>query len=134
VLVLRPIVHEEQQPRSGEALDQPVQKRLRLRVDPVKILEHDEDGLHAALAQQQVADRLQRVLTAKGRLDGGPRGVVDGDMQQLEERGKSGLETLVQREELSNHLLAALSRAVVVSELEVGLQELDNRCIGVALP
>lgn len=52
----------------------------------------------------------ETVLTAEGRLDGGPRGVVDGHIQQLEECGQGGLETFVQREELSRHLLSVLSQ------------------------
>jgi hypothetical protein len=39
VLVLRPVVDEEEEPRLGQALDQSVEQDLRLGVDPMQILE-----------------------------------------------------------------------------------------------
>lgn len=59
VLVLRPVVDERQQTRSREALDQAVEQRLGLGIDPVKVLEDDDDELHLGLAEEQALDRLQ---------------------------------------------------------------------------
>src|SRR4030095_14611910 len=53
VLVLRPVVDEEQEPRRRQALDETVQQRLGRGVDPVEILEDDQERLDLGLAQEQ---------------------------------------------------------------------------------
>ena len=50
VLVLGPVVDEEQEPRRRQAFDEAVQQRLGLGVDPVEVLEHEQHRLHLALA------------------------------------------------------------------------------------
>jgi hypothetical protein len=49
VPVFRPVI-EEQQPGRRQALDQAVEHRLRLGVDPVEVLEHDQQWLDLALS------------------------------------------------------------------------------------
>ena len=54
VLVLGPVVdHEQEQARRRQALDQAVEQRLRLAVDPVQVLEDHQERLLPALPQQQ---------------------------------------------------------------------------------
>ena len=53
VLVLRAVADEEENTMAREALDQGVEYRLRLGVDPVEILEHENDQLAAAFLEQQ---------------------------------------------------------------------------------
>ena len=55
VLVLRPVVDEEQDARRREALDEAVEHRLGLRVDPVEILEEHEQRLNLAFPEQPAA-------------------------------------------------------------------------------
>jgi hypothetical protein len=59
VLILRPVVHEEQQPGGRQALDEPIEQRLGLGVDPVEIFEDDQQRLQLALPQQQPLHRVQ---------------------------------------------------------------------------
>ena len=49
VRVLRPVIHEEEQPGRRQALDQEVQPHLRLGIDPVQVLDHEQHGLYLAL-------------------------------------------------------------------------------------
>ena len=72
MLVLRPVVDQEEQPRGRQALDQAVQERLRLGVDPVQILEDHEQRLHLALAEQQALDGVEGPLAALRRIEGLP--------------------------------------------------------------
>src|SRR5262249_56809978 len=51
VLVLWPIIDQEQQPDRRETLDQAVEQRLRLGVDPVQVFEDQHQRLHLAFAQ-----------------------------------------------------------------------------------
>ncbi len=68
VLVLGPVVDQQQQARGAEALHQAVEQGLGLAIDPVQILEHHQQRLHLALAQQQALDRVERALAALGRV------------------------------------------------------------------
>src|SRR6185503_12255460 len=53
--VLRPVVDQEQQARGRERLDQAVEERLSLGVDPVEILEDQQKRLLLALTEEQAA-------------------------------------------------------------------------------
>ena len=44
MLVLRAIVHEEEEARGRQALDQTIEQRLGLGVDPVEVFEDEEHG------------------------------------------------------------------------------------------
>jgi hypothetical protein len=50
VLILRPVIHQEQQLGGGQVLDQAIEQGLGLRVDPMQVLEDQEQGLHLAFA------------------------------------------------------------------------------------
>jgi hypothetical protein len=50
VLVLGPVVDEEQEPRRRQAFDEAVQQRLGLGVDPVEVLEDHHERLDLSLA------------------------------------------------------------------------------------
>jgi hypothetical protein len=52
VLVLRAIVHEQEHARRSKAVDQAIEQRLRLAVDPVQILEDQQQGLFPGFAKQ----------------------------------------------------------------------------------
>jgi hypothetical protein len=49
VLVFRTVIDEEEEPGSRKTIDQAVEEGLRLVVDPVKILEGNQQGLDLAL-------------------------------------------------------------------------------------
>ena len=58
VLALGAVADEEQNTMAREALDQGVEHRLRLRVNPVDILEDEQNRLAAAFLEDQQLDRL----------------------------------------------------------------------------
>jgi len=60
VMVLGPVGHQEQKPRGGKAIDETVEDGLRLGVDPVEILEHQEKRLDLALAEEEALDGVER--------------------------------------------------------------------------
>ena len=74
VLVLGAVVDQQQQPGGGQALDQAVEQRLGLGIDPVQVLEDEEQRLHLAFAQQQALEGLQGALAALRGIEGLPLG------------------------------------------------------------
>jgi hypothetical protein len=47
--VLRPVVHEQEQPSGREALDEAIQYRLGLGIDPLQVLDEHQERLHLTL-------------------------------------------------------------------------------------
>jgi hypothetical protein len=53
VLVLGAVVDEEQEMSSGKRVNEAVEPRLGLRVDPVQVLDNEQQRLDLALAKDQ---------------------------------------------------------------------------------
>src|SRR5580765_1572842 len=114
MVVLGAIAHEDEDARGGQALNQAVEECLRLRVDPVQALEDEEQRLLAALAEEEVLHGVERALTALGRVLVLPLLVLGGKIEELKEGGQRRAQALVEREELSRHLLADAALGVAL--------------------
>ena len=127
MLVLGPVVDQQEDPGCGQALDQAVEQGLRLGIDPVQVLEDHEERLPLALPEQEVLDGIEGALPALGGIERLPVGVLDGHVEQGQQGGQDRLEGAIQREELAGHLLANLAVGFAIVHLEVGLEEVDDR-------
>ena len=96
VPVLRPIVHQQEQPGRGKALDEQIQPGLSLGIDPVQVLDHEQHRLHVALAQHEPLQGLQRPAPSLRGIELGPRGILDRHVEEREEHGEDRLERAVQ--------------------------------------
>jgi hypothetical protein len=123
VLVLRPVVHEQEQPRRCESVDEGVEQRLGLAIDPVEVLEDHQQRLLARFPEQEPLDGVERALPALRRLEAAPGRVVDGHVEQRQERWQRALQRSVEHEEPPGHFLADLAQVVAVLDLEVVLEE-----------
>src|SRR4029453_4257193 len=72
VPVLRAVIDEEQDADGRQALHQTVQYGLRLGVDPVEVLEYDQQWLKLALAQEEPPQGVDRALPPRGRVQSLP--------------------------------------------------------------
>ena len=127
VLVFGSIVHQEQYTRGGQTLHEAVQEGLRLGIDPVQVLEHQQQRLDLALTYEQPLDTVEHLLAALRGVQALPLGIIDGHVEEPEKCRKAGLERTVQREQLARRLLPDLARVVAHLDLEVGPQEIDDR-------
>ena len=118
----------------GRLSNKVIEKRLRLAVDPVEVFEDQEQRLDAALGEEQAFDGVERALPALPRVARLPHRIVDGDVEQGKEGGQRWLERAVQREELPGDLLADLALIVAVLDLEVDLEQVDDREVRRRLP
>ena len=89
VLILAPVRDEQQQARPGQALDQAVQQRLGLGVEPVQVLHEQEQGALAGFPQQQPFHGVEGALAALGRLEPLPRGVLPGTSSRASSAGST---------------------------------------------
>ena len=92
MLILPPVRDEQQQARAGQALDQAVQQRLGLGVDPVQVLDEQEQRALARFPQQQPFHRVEGALAPLRRLQPLPRGVLPRHLEQGEQRRQRRLE------------------------------------------
>ena len=68
MMVLRPIVDQQEDARTGYAVYEQVQKFLGLHIDPVQVLEDHHQRLLEALADDDAFDRIQRAPASYPRI------------------------------------------------------------------
>ena len=88
MLILRAVVHQEQEAGRRQAVDQAIEQRLGLGVDPVQVLKDEQQGLHLAFAQQQALERGQGALPPLRRIER-QKWAVFG--QRLQEPSSAGM-------------------------------------------
>ncbi len=98
--VLRAVVDEQQEPGRRQALDQAVERGLRLRVDPVEVFDDDQERLDLALPQEEPLQGVDGALAPLRRGEGLPSAVFHRHVEEREERRQRWLEGAVEREEL----------------------------------
>src|SRR2546422_787186 len=88
VLVFGTIAQEKQNPMARDALDQGLEHRLRLGVDPGEILEEHGHRLAATLLEEQQLHRLQRPPLLLGGIELRPLRIVDRHVDEREDGRK----------------------------------------------
>ena len=110
VLVLGPVVHEEQQAGRAQALDEAVEEGLSLAVDPVEILDDQEEGLLSRFSQQQPPHGVERALATLPRVErAATRRRPRARRAAASSAGSVGFKPAVEGEQLARHLLADLA-------------------------
>src|SRR5262245_15689195 len=134
VLVLRAIVDDEKDPRRGEALDQRVQDRLRLGVDPVQVLEDQQQGLDPALAHDQPPNRVQSAMPPFGRIQPEKRACVRKCPQQREHRRSRLFEESVEAKHPGRDFVVYRAPVIAILDREELLEQISYGTIGCRSP
>ena len=113
MLVLRAVVDQEQQPGRGQALNQAVQQRLGLGINPVQVLEDQAQRLDLAFAQQQMLDGLEGAPAALRGIEGLPLRILDRHLQQCQQGRQRRLQGPVERQQLARDLLTPAAGVVL---------------------
>ena len=74
--VLKPVIDQQKNTRRRQALYKAIEKGLRFAVDPMQVLNHQQDRLLLALAEKQLFECCQGPLTTLGRIERLPGGIV----------------------------------------------------------
>ena len=75
----------------GRLVHQAIEQRLRLGVDPVQVLEHQQQRLLLALPQQQALAGVERALAPLGRVERLPGRVLHRHVEQRQQGRQRGL-------------------------------------------
>ena len=86
MLVLRPVREQEQHMSGRQAVDEAVQQRLRLGIDPVRVLEDEEQRPPATLPEQEALDAIEGSLAPLRGSQSLPRRIQDRHVQEGEQR------------------------------------------------
>ena len=127
--VARPVVGEQHDRCGRHAVGQRVEERLRLGVQPLQILEDQQQRAIAALAQQEPFDRVERALPANV----GVHLLQGGDELRMAEQGQHVgqpvFQVTVQRDHATGHFFVQAPLVVLRLHAEVAAQEFDQRQI-----
>ena len=127
VLILGAIVDQQQQPGRRQALDQAVEQGLRLGIDPVQILEDQQQGLHLTFAQQHALQAVERASAPLRRVEGAKRAVLRQGVQERQQGGDGLLQGGVERQHLPRHSGPDGAGVVAVLHLDIALQQVEHR-------
>ena len=122
MLVFGPIIGEQEQPDRGQALDQAVEQRLCRRIDPLQVLDNHQERLNPALVAQELPDRVLNPSALLAWVEIAPRRIVDGDVEEREQRREQRSQRFVPGEERLAHLRPDRFRRVGVLDREVASQ------------
>src|SRR5262249_41954001 len=126
VAVLGPKVDEQQHRRDGKTLNEAVEQRLSFWVNPVEVLEHDDEWLELALSAQETLDCLEGESSPLGRL-GLPEAIVFGQrVEEPQNRRQHVLEHFVECEHVPGRLGADRSRIVAIVDPEERFEKIDG--------
>ena len=89
MLVFRPVVDEQQEAGRGQAVDETVEQCLRLGIDPMQILAHQQQRLHLAVAQQEALEGVEQTLAPLRGIEVAKRAVIWKGVQEPE-KGRDG--------------------------------------------
>ena len=114
-------------PGGRQALDHPVEQGLRLRIDPVQVLQHEAERPGLALQEKEAPQELQRAASPLGRIERVPGVVGDGRVQEREDHRDVRGQRVVEAAQARAHLVEHLDLVVAVLDLEVVAQQRDDR-------
>ena len=100
----------------------------------MEILEEHEQRLDLALPEEELLDRVEGALPPLGPVEGVPRGILHGDVQQMQQRRQERLQRSIQHEELAGDALANHARVVALLDPEIALQQFDDGQVRCGLP
>jgi hypothetical protein len=130
VLILRPVGHDEENAGGGQALHERVENGLRLGIDPVQVLYHQTQRPTPALPDEEPSNGFEGAAPTLLRVEPLPRGIVDVDIEQGEERGKHGEKRWVEVEESRGHPFPYGARVIPFLDVEVASEEGDHGPVG----
>ena len=131
MLILRPVIHQQQYTRRRHTLTEESQESLGFAVQPVQILKDENEGLVETLPHQQPLDRLKRSAVLNLGVHLLQRRIRLGDPQQGKEIGQRVFQTTIKSEHFASDLLSLLPLIIMGSELKVVLQQLYEWEIGI---
>ena len=92
----------------------------------MKVFEDQENRLLAGGLQYQTSDGIEITAAALSRIERVPAGVVDGDVEQGQYRGKRRFEPFVERQCFLDHLPAYFVLLVPILDRKVALEKCDH--------
>ena len=127
MLVVGPVRDDKEHAGGRKTLDDAVEQRLGLGVDPVEILDDQQKRLGLTLPQEQALDRVEGALAALCGVKESPLRIVDRRAQERHKGGEIRSEQLVLAKDLPRNTLADSGRPLGIVDQEVTLDEIDDR-------
>src|SRR5262245_23147815 len=127
MLVLRPVVDDDKAAGSRNDLDEAVKKGLGLAVDPVQVLEEDDERLDLALSEQRPPNAVAQPLAVGRGVEALPLRFLGGHVEQPADWSEARFQGSIEREELPGDLVPDLPGIVSCLKLKVAFEKVDDR-------
>jgi hypothetical protein len=127
VPVLGTVVDGEENGRGGQPVHEAVEHLLCLRIDPVQVLEHEQQRLDLALAQEQALGAVDGAAAAHGGIDREERVLCGHRVEEPQEGRDRILEVAIEREQRPCDPGPNGARVIAVVDAEIGAQEISQR-------
>ena len=127
--ILGPVVDHHQNLRGADSVGEQLQQRLGLRVNPVQVLEDDDERLVEALAHDEALDRLARAAASNGSVHLVEARVARRNSEQREQMRQRIFERAVERQHLAGDLFAPRALVVTVGDTKISFEQVDHRQI-----
>jgi hypothetical protein len=130
VLVVGPIVDEQQEARAPHPLEERVEQGLCFGIDPLEVFEQQHEGLALALSHDQAHQRFEHVLAPLVGIERAERIVRRQRVEERQDRrdrvGEPGIEVAERR----RHALGHARRGIARVDLKIGAEHLDDGQVG----
>ena len=130
MLILGAVVHEKEHPRVPQTVDETVQHRLCLDIDPVEILDDETERLRDARGEKHLPQSIVRALAPLRGIDAEERVVRRQHTQQIEQRRDEHVRITGAGRQGSRDFLGDLGRRIGVLDVTEALQQFHEREIG----
>ena len=125
--IFGPVIHQEQNPLTGHLLHEQVEKSLALVIQPMQILDHQNERALPCFTQEQTNDGVERARSPELRVHAGEALFIVLDLQQRIEIGEGGLERCIQVGDPFRYPVPPRRRIVSLGDSEIAMQQLDHR-------
>ena len=130
VSIFGPVIDQQQHATGVHAFGQGIEQRLGLAVDPVQVVQHEAKRLPLAFTHEQCLDTLEYPPSSLRRPECLPFGLLDRQIEQGQYRRKDRPQGIVKQQDLAEHLLGPATPIIARRNIEVELEQVDDRYPG----
>jgi hypothetical protein len=134
MLVAGPVREQEARPRGGDRIDQELEELLGGGVDPVQVLDHEDERLPLRCPQEERVQGSDGLAPARDGVELLDRRVIDGEREELLQEGEHPGEIFAGSAHGALNLGERRVVVVAVFDAELALQPVDDRSEGRGAP
>ena len=132
MMIFGTVVDEHQQARAANAFGHQIEQALGGTVNPMKVLENDDERLVEAFAQEDALDSLEREAPPRMRVHAGERTVVRFcrvavlETEQRDEKRQGIFQRAIEHQDFAADFFTAAAAIVAGGDREIVVEQFDT--------